>query len=197
MTAAGGSLTKTGAGKLTLSSANTYTGGTTITNGALLLKNTTGSSTGTGPVRVNKGTLSGTGKIAGTVTVGNGTSAGAILLGGNSATLPGTLTISKKLTFKSLSTYKCVLKRGTTPKTSKVAARGVTINNNATFTFLDTGTGTLTSGTVFTVINNTSALPFAGTFSNLSDGLVFNSNGTNFKVSYSGGTGNDLTLTVQ
>jgi hypothetical protein len=30
----------------------------------------------------------------------------------------------------------------------------------------------------------------------LPDGLVFASNGNNFKVNYSGGTGNDLTLEV-
>ena len=75
-------------------------------------------------------------------------------------------------------------------------ALGVTINSGATFTFVDTGTGTLTVGTVFTVINNTSANPIFGTFSNLSDGSVFTSNGNNFQASYTGGTGNDLTLTV-
>jgi hypothetical protein len=72
----------------------------------------------------------------------------------------------------------------------------VTINSGATFTFVDTGTGTLTVGTVFTVINNTSTSPIAGTFSNLAEGAVFTSNGNNFQASYTGGTGNDLTLTV-
>jgi hypothetical protein len=46
------------------------------------------------------------------------------------------------------------------------------------------------------VINNTSGSPIDGTFSNLPEGSIFGSNGTNFKVSYKGGTGNDLTLTV-
>jgi hypothetical protein len=36
-----------------------------------------------------------------------------------------------------------------------------------------------------------------GTFSNLADGSVFTSNGNNFQASYTGGSGNDLTLTVQ
>jgi DNA/RNA endonuclease YhcR with UshA esterase domain len=83
-----------------------------------------------------------------------------------------------------------------TPIAGEVTALGVTINSGATFTFVDTGTGTLTVGTVFTVINNTSASPIAGTFSNLADGSVFTSNGNNFQASYTGGTGNDLTLTV-
>jgi autotransporter-associated beta strand protein len=191
----GGSLAKTGRGKLTLSNANTYTGGTTITKGTLLVKNTTGSATGTGAVQVNTGTLGGTGNITGAVTVGTGSSSGAILLPGNSATKPGILTINSALTFNPLSTYKCVLNRST-PIAGEVTALGVTINSGVPFTFVDTGTGTLTVGTVFTVINNTSASPITGTFSNLADGSVFNSIGNNFQASYTGGTGNDLTLTV-
>ena len=46
------------------------------------------------------------------------------------------------------------------------------------------------------MINNTSANPIAGTFSNLANGSTFTSNGNTFKVSYAGGTGNDLTLKV-
>jgi autotransporter-associated beta strand protein len=191
----GGSLAKTGRGKLSLTNANTYTGGTTITKGTLLVRNMTGSATGTGAVQVNAGTLGGTGKITGAVTVGTGTTSGAILLAGNSATKPGTLTINSALTFNSLSTYKCVLSR-TTVKASQVVGLGVTIKSGVPFTFLDIGTGTLATGTVFTVINNTSASPITGTFSNLADGSVFNSIGNNFQASYTGGTGNDLTLTV-
>ena len=71
------------------------------------------------------------------------------------------------------------------------------INSKAQFVFVDPGTGALAAGTVFTVIDNTSALPISGQFSNLPHGLVFASNGTSFKVSYTGGTGNDLTPTVQ
>jgi len=81
-------------------------------------------------------------------------------------------------------------------KASTLTALGVTINSNVPFTFTDTGTGTLTAGTIFKVINNTSANPIFGTFSNLPDGSTFASNGNNFQVSYEGGTGNDLTLTV-
>ncbi|HAF02804.1 MAG TPA: hypothetical protein DCG89_03240 [Spartobacteria bacterium] len=83
----------------------------------------------------------------------------------------------------------------TSLKATQVVAKGVTINS-AQFTFADLGTGTLTAGTVLTVINNTATTPIAGTFSNLANGLVFASNGNNFQVSYTGGTGNDLTLTV-
>jgi autotransporter-associated beta strand protein len=191
----GGSLTKAGTGRLSLTNANSYTGGTTIQAGSLLVKNRTGSATGNGAVQVNGGTLGGTGEINGAVTVGTGSSSGAILSPGNSATKPGTLTVNNTLTFNSLSTYQCVLNR-TRAKASEATALGVTITSNVPFTFVDTGTGTLATGALFTVINNTSANPIFGTFSNLADGSVFTSNGTNFQASYIGGDGNDLTLTV-
>ena len=49
---------------------------------------------------------------------------------------------------------------------------------------------------VLTVLSNTSANPISGTFSNLADGAIVNVNGNNLQASYSGGDGNDLTLTV-
>jgi autotransporter-associated beta strand protein len=192
-TGAFGSLTKIGKGKLTLShsTGNTYTGGTTVANGRLLVKNTTGSATGSGPVQVNRGTLDGTGKISGTVTIGT---AG----GSRQAVLTGTLTITNTLTFNSPAIYKATLNRTSSPpKMSKVSALGVTINSGATFRLVDRTTGTLTAGTSFTVINNTSANPIFGTFGNLADGGTITSGGTTFKANYYGGNGNDLTLTVQ
>jgi autotransporter-associated beta strand protein len=189
------SLTKTGKGMLTLSHANTYTGGTTVQQGTLVVKNATGSATGVGAVQVNLGTLKGTGKIDGAVTVGNGSTSGAILLAGNSTSSTGILTINSALTFEALSSCKCALNRSSA-KASQISALGVIIDSTATFTFVDTGTGTLALGTVFTVINNISASPIAGRFSNLPQGSIFTSNGNNFKVNYTGGTGNDLTLKV-
>jgi autotransporter-associated beta strand protein len=191
----GGSLTKIGSGKLTLSNANTYTGGTIVKTGTLLVANKTGSATGTGSVQVKSGTLGGIGIVAGSVTLGTGSSSGAVILPGKNASSPGALTINSALTFNSLSTYKCALNR-TTPVASEIVALGVTINSNASFTFLDRGGATLTTGTVLTVINNNSASPIFGTFSNLADGSVFGSHGNNFQANYEGGDGNDLTLTV-
>ena len=78
----------------------------------------------------------------------------------------------------------------------EVAALGVVINAGARFSFADIGNSTLPIGTVFTIINNTSATPIAGAFSNLPDGSTFTSNGNAYQVSYEGGDGNDLTLTV-
>jgi len=44
------------------------------------------------------------------------------------------------------------------------------------------------------VIKNTAVTPISGTFSNLPNGAIVN--GNNLQASYSGGDGNDLTLTV-
>ena len=50
-------------------------------------------------------------------------------------------------------------------------------------------------GAVLTIINNTATTPIAGTFTNLPEGAqVFGRRA--FQVSYKGGDGNDLTLTV-
>lgn len=82
------SLSKTGGGTWILKGANTYSGGTAVSNGALLVDNATGSGTGTGAVGVTgTGTiLGGLGTIApggsNGVTVGSGS---LVSPGGNSA----------------------------------------------------------------------------------------------------------------
>ena len=63
-------VTKLGTNTLTLTAANTYSGGTIVAAGRLLVNNTTGSGTGTGSVLVNgPATLGGTGFISGPSTV--------------------------------------------------------------------------------------------------------------------------------
>ena len=64
---------KVGTGVWTLTNANTYTGGTTINGGTIMVNNTTGSGLGTGAVTVNSGgTLAGTGIVTGAITVNDG-----------------------------------------------------------------------------------------------------------------------------
>ena len=94
----GGSLGKIGTGTLTLSGANTYTDGTTVSAGALVVSNTSGSATGAGSVAVNGGTLGGGGTITGAVTVGTGTGSGATLQPSFGTNKKVTLTIQGLLT---------------------------------------------------------------------------------------------------
>lgn len=191
----GGSLRKVGGGTLVLHNSNAYTGGTTINGGKLEVNNESGSGTGSGPVQVKSGRLGGRGIIAGDVTLGDGSGGGAILSPGKSANTRGTLVIVSTLAFNSDATYKFELSSDTR-KADGVIANGVMINSGAQFSFADVGNGALPLGTVFTAITNTSANPIAGTFSNLADSSTFTSNGNTYQVSYEGGDGNDLTLTV-
>jgi hypothetical protein len=108
-----------------------------------------------------------------------------------------TLTIQSALTFNADATYTCAFRaKRSRATTDKVIANGVTINSGATIALSGQIRGTLSQGLVLTVISNTSANPISGSFANLPDGGIVTINGNNFQASYSGGDGNDLTLTV-
>ena len=191
-----GSLVKAGPGTLDLSGANLYVRGTTVTQGVLTVNNRSGSGTGTGSVNVDAGTLGGSGIIAGAVTVGTGSGGGAFLTPGIGTNKQVTLTIQSALTFNSDSTYSYTFQGNRNRvRTDLVIANGVTINGG-TISISSGSQNRIRRGTVLTVISNTSASPINGAFSNLPDGAIVNVNGNNLQASYSGGDGNDLTLTV-
>jgi len=82
----------TGAGTLSLTGANSFSGGVSVSTGNLVVSNTTGSGTGTGTVTMASGTtLSGSGSIAGAVSLASGStvSPGA---GGTPTLTAGSLT---------------------------------------------------------------------------------------------------------
>ncbi len=82
----GGGLEKTGPGNVVLTQPSTYVGGTTISNGTLVVNNTSGSATGPGDVVLAGGALGGDGFVSGIVRfIGP-----AAISPGNS---PGTLTV--------------------------------------------------------------------------------------------------------
>jgi autotransporter-associated beta strand protein len=191
-----GGIKKLGRGTLTLSGATTYTGGTIISAGRLIVNNANGSATGTGVVQVSGGTLGGGGSISGPVIVGTGNGT-AVLAPAAGTGKQETLTVESSMTFNSDSTYTYTFKgRQKETKTDRVIANGVTINSGATFNLSGTIQGTLTQGTSLTVIKNTAATPISGAFSNLPDGAIVTVNGNKFQADYQGGDGNDLTLTV-
>lgn len=75
------------------------------------------------------------------------------------------------------------------------------------FGSVDLGNGTLTTtmyngyvpkvGDTFTIVDNDSTDLAVGTFSGLVEGATFEQNGVVFKITYKGGDGNDVVLTVQ
>ena len=95
-----GSLTQAGSGVTTLTAANTYTGGTTVSVGTLLANNITGSATGSGTVAVSGATLGGSGTISGGTTLTTAT-----LAPGSAAATVGILTFGAGLALDSTSIF--------------------------------------------------------------------------------------------
>lgn len=70
------------------------------------------------------------------------------------------------------------------------------IESGGQFNFSAVANKRLAAGTIFTALSNTSATPINGTFANLPDGSTFTAGKNSYQVSYAGGDGNDLPLTV-
>jgi len=189
-----GSLSKVGKGRLVLTHQNTYTGATHIRRGELFLNNITNSSTtGTGNVVVDSGTLGGNGVIGGAVIVGNNSGQPAILepQAGHGGVY---LTIEKNLTFNSDAT--CLIAINSNKGSyGIVTANRITINAGALFAITDAGNSSL-GGVHLVMINNIGSAPIAGIFSNLPDGGTIVVGQNTFQANYHGGDGNDLELTT-
>ena len=186
---AGVPLVKTGAGKLTLNGVNTFTGLTEVNDGTLAVN---GSISGSTEVS-GTGTLSGTGIVGGVQISGGGT-----LAPGNS---PGTLNTGN-VTFGGGSTFALEFASPTTG--DQLAVTGsVTLNSDVELTlglaYTPVGADT------FVVILNDGAdaverfgdstfFAFGG--NQLAEGETFTTSGADWTISYIGGSGNDVTLTV-
>jgi autotransporter-associated beta strand protein len=188
---ASGTFVKDGASTQILSgnSTATFTGSTNIDGGTLLV---TGSYGGGGASVNNGGTLGGSGDV-GPITVNSG----GTVAPGNTL---GDLTVASA-TFAAGSGLSLELNgtgAGTTYDQLSIASTGSIslLGGNIT---LSLGFAP-TSGQQFTVIDNLTANPISGTFSNLPNGGIvsatFGGTSYNFVANYSGGTGNDLVLTV-
>ena len=179
---AGGSLVKQGSGILTLSGTSTYTGTTDVDAGTLLV---TGSTTSDTTV-ANLATLSGDGTIDGSVTV----SAGGTLTPGDAVGILNT----GDLTLAAGSDFEAEVNGATVAG----LADGVVVSGAVDITganLITSGTVTTLAGQVVTLIDNDGVDPVVGTFALLPEGATVNINGTDFTISYIGGTGNDVTLT--
>ena len=163
------SLIKVGTGTLTLTGTNSYSGGTTINAGILLVNNLIGSGSGSGSVTVaSGGTLGGTGIISGAVTVNSG--------GGFAPGNPlGVLTISNNLTLAGGSTTFIQVQHS--PLTNNAAKVTGTLFEGGTLNVTNIG-GALASGDTFSLF---SAGNYAGSFAGiilppLTGNLLWNTN---------------------
>jgi autotransporter-associated beta strand protein len=133
-------------GVLTLAAANTYTGGTNVSSGTLNVTNTIGSATGTGPVNLLGGTLTGGGFISGAVNASGSTitpgAAGTVLTLGSFTYNAGSLNFSIN---------------GSTGTASQISTGTAVFNATPTFGALSlSGATSITSGQRFTVLSSTS-----------------------------------------
>jgi len=165
-----GNLIKTGAGTLTLAATNTYTGGTTVNTGKLVVNGILPASGST--IIANGGTLGGIGIINGATTI----QSGGTLAPGNSI---GTLTFSSSLTLAAGCTNFFEINHS--PLTNDLAKVSGALNLSGTLIVTNIGVSALASGDTFKLFN---AGSYNGTFANvilpsLGANLAWNTNGLN------------------
>ena len=182
-----GGVEKTGAGTLTLNAANTYTFGTSVSNGTLLVNNTTGSGTGKGATFVR-----GTGTIAGPAAIGSGA---FLAPGANSA---GNLTLNNGLALDG--TYAWEINANSVISgfdSITVSGGDITLGGASAFEIaalggVDFSDGFWAADRSWTVIANAGSGSISGTFFGLT-GDVSNAYGA-FSLAYGAGAGGDVTL---
>ncbi len=182
------SVEKVGTGILEMWGNQAYGGTTTVKKGKLLINNNGTTGVFVSPIIIEEGALGGWGKTQSSATLGTGSGAGAILEPGFLKV--GTLSIGD-LTLNSDATY--------TPEINLGTALGdiiKTINvklNNPVLAPISIA-GTLAEGTNYTIIDNTGTSPINGIFKDLPEMSLVTIGGNNFRITYIGGTGNDVVL---
>jgi autotransporter-associated beta strand protein len=174
-------LAKTGAGTLILSAMNTYSGGTTVTGGTLDVEGRVGS------VALAAGTLDGNGTTGAVSATGGriqaGTAAHPGILTNGGVSLDSASTLSVRLDGTSAGTgYDQLAVDG------PVSLGGAKLSVSLGFT--------PHLGQVFTVISQGAGRLVSGTFASLKQGAEFSAGGKLLQISYVGGPGHDVTLTV-
>ena len=177
-----GGVVKKGVGTWYLSGANTYTGPTVVQGGFLSVPGSIVS-----PVTLDGGTLQGRGTV-GAIGGSSGTLE-ATYIGSPSKLTSGSIALAPGITFHAIldgpgagTQYSQLVVNGT------VDLGGATLDADVNANFLTANVGELI------LIDNDGTDPIVGTFQGLPQDSIIQSGGKAFRLSYAGGTGNDVTL---
>lgn len=181
------SVEKVGTGTLTFSGNSTFGGATTILNGTFLLNNSGSTGTYNSPIIAQNGALGGNGKATNTVTIGSG----ATLVPGTDGTI-GTFTTTGLITLNTDAIYKVDV-NNSAAGCDKTMAANISLNQSK-LVLNSIDSGVLPSGTAFTILDNTGTGSVTGTFKGLPEMALINVGGYDFRITYKGGTGNDVQL---
>lgn len=133
------------------------------------------------------GILAGTG-VLGSVRVRDG----GVIAPGQS---PGTLTIGN-LTFEEGGSYEFEVQSAEAGQFDQIIVPGAVALGNGTLNVVLLEGYSLSAGQKMTIIDNAGGSPVNGTFKDLPEGANFAVDGVTFSISYVGGDGNDVVLTV-
>jgi len=133
-------------------------------------------------VSSNSGTLTLTGASTSNLTISQGT-----------ATLQNATTVTGNLDLQSTGSLRLQL-AGTGSTASGVLTVGGNVTLNGDLTVVPSSS--VPAGATIVILNKTSAGSVNGTFIGRPQGSVFSANGRDFVINYTGGDGNDVTLTA-
>jgi autotransporter-associated beta strand protein len=186
-----GGLKKLGQDIHFLSANNTYTGPTTILGGQLTVA---GNQAGS-PVQISNAALAG----EGTGTVKSITATGGTVIPLLTDLGNHHLDVIENTILDPASTYQASMSTTTQGLIAAHLDVGGTVNlgGSALVTqLLNYGSPTAQLGDTVVIIHAGGTTPIQGTFNGLPEGSVFSRGTTNFRISYVGGDGNDVTLSV-
>ncbi|MDF1739370.1 MAG: VCBS domain-containing protein, partial [Verrucomicrobiales bacterium] len=181
------SIIKSGAGVQALSGDNTYTGSTAITDGILNLE---GAHTGGGAYTLNGSgaILTGSGSTDAAVTV----TAGSLSPGVTGVDETGTLNVGSLDLSSATGTFTVDL-----DGTSNGDLLEVGGSVDLTGSILDVqSVANVATGDTIIILSKVAGGAITGTFVGLAEGATHTQNGHSYTVSYTGGDGNDVTLTA-
>lgn len=202
-----GELIKTGAGDIEFTSVNTMTGDFILTEGTLSNSNNSENIfSSVTNITINAGTVANLGssttdvfKVANNQDInGSGEITSLVILSSGASVSPGlnlgTLTMDS-FEMEASSTLNIELNGNTVgTEYDQIVVNALDLNNvgnlNVTVGF------TPQIGDTFTIIDYVPAIPIFATFNGLGQGAEFFVDGIKFSISYSGGNGNDIELTV-